>query len=257
MTTTVRTLFNRMSQVQISAADRAQYGLIVAWVLAMIALPILVWTFGESVLPIAVTGALLVQCAAVLYSLSRTLPWRQLVTLFGVILLVTWAFEFVGSRYDIPFGAYDYTERLQPKIAGVPLLVPLAWFMMLPSSWVVASLIVPKGHVWTNAAFVLISATAMTAWDLFLDPQMVGWGFWIWDSPAQYGPVYFSIPFVNFAGWMLTASVATALVRPWRFRLNAAPLLVIYGVTWFLETVGLAVFWGQPGPALFGSSVLM
>jgi hypothetical protein len=29
-------------------------------------------------------------------------------------------------------------------------------------------------------------------------------------------------------------------------------LLVIYGIVWILQAIGLAIFWGQPGPAAFG-----
>jgi hypothetical protein len=29
-------------------------------------------------------------------------------------------------------------------------------------------------------------------------------------------------------------------------------LITIYAITWVLETIGLAFFWGMPGPALCG-----
>src|SRR5690606_41755819 len=33
--------------------------------------------------------------------------------------------------------------------------------------------------------FILVSALALTVWDLFLDPQMVAWGFWIWERSEE------------------------------------------------------------------------
>jgi lycopene beta-cyclase len=99
---------------------------------------------------------------------------------------------------------------------------------------------------------VAASSAAITAWDLFLDPQMVNWGFWEWELDGAY----FGIPLSNYAGWLLTGAVVTLMVRPWRFALPLEPLLVVYAVVWFLQTVGLAVFWGQPGPALVGSLVM-
>jgi hypothetical protein len=42
----------------------------------------------------------------------------------------------------------------------------------------------------------------------------------------------------------------TAVVRP--HRLPQRPLLVIYTLTWLIETVGLILFWGLYGPAMAG-----
>ncbi|MGB1287491.1 MAG: carotenoid biosynthesis protein, partial [Aggregatilineales bacterium] len=147
-----------------------------------------------------------------------------------------------------PFGDYVYTDILQPQLAGVPLLIPLAWWMLLPSSWVMAQLIVGKNRQsWQkHILFIGVSATALTAWDLFLDPQMVARDFWVWANPEGY----FGIPWLNYAGWLLVASIVTLLVNP--PRLNIMPLALIYGLVWFLQSIGQGIFWGQPGPALVG-----
>jgi hypothetical protein len=34
------------------------------------------------------------------------------------------------------------------------------------------------------------------------------------------------------------------------------PLLIIYSITWALESIGLIVFFGLPGPGLVGLSVM-
>jgi putative membrane protein len=94
--------------------------------------------------------------------------------------------------------------------------------------------------------FVLVSAAAFTAWDLFLDPQMVGWGYWVWAEPGGY----FGIPWINFSGWFVSAALITLLVRP--KPLPAGPLIAVYTITWLLQTVGQAIFWHMPGPALCG-----
>ena len=96
-------------------------------------------------------------------------------------------------------------------------------------------------------AFISVSALALTAWDLFLDPQMVGWGFWVWDQPG----VYFGIPLVNYGGWLMVSALITVIVQP--PTLPTMPLAGVYGLVWFLQSVGLGVFWGQAGPAVVGS----
>ncbi|NUQ06250.1 MAG: carotenoid biosynthesis protein, partial [Anaerolineae bacterium] len=107
-----------------------------------------------------------------------------------------------------------------------------------------------------QSAFIGWSALAFTAWDLFLDPQMVGWGLWVWQEPGAFH--FFGIPWSNYAGWLLAALVLTtaaSLIAPVR-RLPVAPLLLIYGITWFLETFGLILFWNQPGPGIAGGVVM-
>jgi putative membrane protein len=159
--------------------------------------------------------------------------------------------ELLGSSTGLIFGEYGYTPLLQPQLAGVPLLVPLAWLMMFPPAWAVAALIdarLPtlRTSLWRELRFALLAALAFTAWDLFLDPQMVAWGFWNWDQPGGY----FGIPWTNYAGWLLVSTSITLLIRPKDLPLLA--LVLVYCVTWILETIGQLFFWGLPGPAAFG-----
>jgi putative membrane protein len=98
--------------------------------------------------------------------------------------------------------------------------------------------------------FALLSGLALTAWDLYLDPQMVERNLWIWDQPGAY----FGIPLVNFVGWVLVSSLLTLLIYP--RNLPRQRLLIIYTLTWAFQAIGLGIFWGQPGPALVGFSVM-
>lgn len=226
------------------------YSFLLLWILAMIALPIARWTFGDEALPIGINVAAILQASAVLLMVASAWGWRDALRALLIVAFIGWSSEFIGHSTGIPFGAYDYTDILQPQLAGVPLLIPIAWFMLLPSSWVMAQHIVGERKTWRDRAFfVVVSALALTAWDLFLDPQMVEWGFWEWEQTAGG---YFGVPWSNYAGWLLTGVVVTLLVRPYRYELPIVPLLTVYGVVWFLQSIGLAVFWGQPGPALVG-----
>jgi putative membrane protein len=223
--------------------DRLTLALLAAWVLTMISLPIVKWTLGQAALQDGIVLAVLVQTLVVLLILQRA--WGAASAL-RVALLVTapaWIAEAIGSATGFPFGAYDYTPLLQPQLAGVPWLIPLAWLMMLPPAWAVAW-IITGGR--SRLHLAMVSALAFTAWDLFLDPQMVAWGFWEWEQPGAY----FGIPLVNFLGWLFVSGLITWLVNPQR--LPIAALLLVYILTWLLEAIGQAFFWGLPGPAFFG-----
>lgn len=229
--------------VRIEKAARLPYALLAAWLVSMIALPIARWTYGDSAIPVGVTVSAVLQAAAVLVILHTAWGARRVATLAAVVIGLAWLVEFMGSQTGVPFGTYHYTERLQPQLFGVPLLIPLAWLMMLPSAWAVAQAVTGNTR---GLAFVAISALAFTAWDLFLDPQMVAWGFWVWAQPGEY----FGIPLVNFAGWLLASTLMTWLARP--AALPLYPLIGIYALTWALESIGQAAFWGLPGSAAFG-----
>jgi lycopene beta-cyclase len=220
--------------------------LILLWTVSMVTLPILLWTLGEALLPWSVFTNVLLLATAMTLLLGRAWGWRKTVGTLAIILPASWALEYIGSTTGFPFGSYDYTARFQPQIGHVPVIIPLAWFMMLPPAWAVAQTLA-RGN---RLAYGVISALAFTAWDLFLDPQMVGWGFWLWQEPGGY----FGIPWQNFGGWLAGAGLLTALARPWNLPVRM-PLLV-YGITWFLQSIGTWLFWEMPGPALVGSLVM-
>jgi uncharacterized membrane protein len=234
--------FNWLTTTLIELSPLAR-GLLIAWVLEMLSIPILERVEGDGAQRRGVVLGVIFQAATVIAVLIPT--WgvsRTLVVALGVVVLA-WVAEFVGTCTGLPFGRYHYTDRLQPQLSHVPLIIPLAWLMMLPPAWAVADAITDGQR---GLGFIIMSGLAFTAWDLFLDPQMVKWGLWKWDQPGGY----FGIPWLNFFGWCLTASLVTAAVNlP---ALPAAPLLVVYGITWLLEVSGQLLFWRLPGPAAAG-----
>jgi lycopene beta-cyclase len=234
--------------LNLSRQERIGFSLIGVWLLVMIAFPIGLWTIGESIIPAGITIAAIVQASAVFYIVQSGVGLRRALLLFAIVALVTWSAEALGSKTGFPFGDYYYTDILQPQLWGVPLLIPLSWWMLLPSAWVIAQVIVGEHQQnWQKRLqFVAISALALTAWDLFLDPQMVGWQFWIWREPSGY----YGIPWSNYVGWLLVSSLVTFIANP--PRLPILPMATVYACVWFLQSIGLAVFWGQPAPSLWG-----
>ena len=121
----------------------------------------------------------------------------------GAVVVTTYFIELLGSTTGFPFGAYDYTSALTPQVAGVPLLVSFAWAGI---TLVVYGMFAGGGVRWVQLAMM---AASITAWDVFLDPQMVGEGYWQWQ-PASLA--FRGIPLVNYAGWFATALINSALV---------------------------------------------
>lgn len=233
----------RWSHNLLAAISAPRLLLVAAWVLTMISIPIIRWVVGDAVLHWGVIAGVLLQAAAVVALAQATWGTRETLRVIILVLPLAWLVERIGSTTGIPFGEYHYTEALAPLLGGVPLIIPVAWLMMLPAAWAVAAAITGQAAGWR---FVLVSAAAFTAWDLFLDPQMVRWGYWVWAEPGAY----FGIPWINYFGWFVSSALITAAVRP-QFP-PIGPLLAVYTITWLLQSIGQAIFWAMPGPALCG-----
>ncbi|MFM8322596.1 MAG: carotenoid biosynthesis protein [Chloroflexota bacterium] len=223
---------------------------VLAWLLALIATPIVLWTIGDAPFSQLAVLGVLAQSVASLLALSTGWPRAKMLRTAGVVMVAAWVAEAIGQRTGFPFGDYHYTPALQPQLDGVPLVIPLAWLMMLIPAWAVTEAILVERRARLGRAypwvFAALAGAVFTAWDLYLDPQMVARGLWVWHQPGAY----FGIPLINYFGWWLTAALITCLVGP--ADLPRFLLFVIYGLTWLFQAVGLGIFWGQPGPALAG-----
>jgi uncharacterized membrane protein len=251
-------MLKSFNALRYSASTRTS---LVVWVLTLLSLPLLGWILGEDYLLRGMSVGVLMQAAAVLTILYHAWGLARTLKTFAIVTVLAYLAELLGSSTGFLFGKYHYSAILQPQIAGVPLLIPLAWLMMLPPAWAIARLIAPRPNprfpipdFLFTIFYALIAALAFTAWDLFLDPQMVGWGFWIWEVPGQY----FGIPLSNYLGWMIVSALITLVANP--KDLPVGPLALVYVVTWLLQTLGQGIFWSQPGPAIvgfFGSGVFV
>ena len=174
--------------------------------------------------------------------------WRWAATLYGATMAIGLAVEAVGTATGFPFGDYRYGPRLGPMLLDVPLLIPLAWCMAAYPMLLMARRLATR-----RAAVTLVGAWTITAWDLFLDPQMVGEGHWAFANPTPALPGSPGIPLTNYAGWF-----ATGVVIFWVLdhlprtaaddRMPAVLLLWMYAS----NVMAAAVFFGRPAVAVWG-----
>jgi putative membrane protein len=169
----------------------------------------------------------------------------------GAVVGLTLVVEFVGSTTGFPFGDYDYTTLLQPQIAGVPVIVPLAWWGMGLAAREVATAVLGGGSLFAR---VVLGAVALTAWDAFLDPQMVGEGYWVWANEGAYR----GIPMSNYAGWM-ASSMAVMVLLEWLLPVRRAQRVpvVMYAFVAVMETIAFLFFFDDAVVALVGGIVML
>ncbi|MEV0551724.1 carotenoid biosynthesis protein [Nocardia salmonicida] len=168
--------------------------------------------------------------------------------------------EIVGTATGFPFGSYAYAvDRLGPAFADVPLAVPLAWTGGLYPIWIVASMLVSAGPpVGSNVRRVGLFALGAVGWDLFLDPQMVADGQWMWAVTDAGLPGLPEIPYTNYLGWALVAGIMAVLLTVLDQRLalphdpSVAVPVAVFGWTWLGSALAHAVFLGLPASAIWG-----
>ncbi|GAA3465905.1 carotenoid biosynthesis protein [Nonomuraea roseola] len=162
---------------------------------------------------------------------------RRAVSAFASAAALGYGSELLGVTTGVPFGDYAYTAVLQPQLFGVPVIVPLAWAGMGLAAYAVA-----RG---TGLARIGLGAVALTAWDLFLDPQMIRLGLWAWEHDGPYR----GVPLTNFAGWLVVSFLMMALIHALaRDTAGDTGLVTVYTVMAVMETLGFALVFQPPDP---------
>ncbi|WP_444948334.1 carotenoid biosynthesis protein [Micromonospora ureilytica] len=179
------------------------------------------------------------------------------------------AIEAIGVATGVPFGSYDYSGELGPKLAGVPLIIPLAWTWMAWPAWL-AAVRLTGGNATTASGSgptvgrwvgrIALATVGLAAWDLFLDPQMVAEGYWVWRDATPALPGLAGIPVSNYLGWLLFAVLLMSALRPLagpaveHTDRRDHPMVALYLWTYFSSILAHAVFLDLPASALWGAA---
>jgi putative membrane protein len=228
------------------------YALLSAWALLAIYLK---WKYPVYLTPVST----LVGFMFVLLHAGGSLGWRRSILLLALSTGISLAMESIGVATGLVYGPYHYTDRLGPLFLGlVPYLIPVAWFLMMYPSLVIASKLIgsPSG-IGKMLLVAAVGGVVMTSWDLVMDPAMVLGGHWVWDGP-QASRVYFGIPLQNFWGWWLTTFLVFItylfITRNWHKVINPNPdrqAAVMYALTGGSSVLS-AFLMGLIYPALIG-----
>jgi putative membrane protein len=170
----------------------------------------------------------------------------------GTVAVSTTALERVGTTTGVPFGRYQYTGALRPSAAGVPVVVPFAWFAMAVPAREAAH--AALGARSTRLRRIGLGAAYLTAWDLFLDPQMVAEGYWRWARRGRYR----GIPWTNFAGWLVASAAVQTVLELLLPPGDPEPSLVgSYGWMSVMQTVGFARYFDDRVVASVGGAAML
>jgi uncharacterized membrane protein len=232
---------------------RLPWALLAVLVLVQICYPL---TTGDVRAGLTVTTVLVGYAMSVSHALL-TRGRRAAAALVGTATVGGFAVEAIGVATGFPFGTYDYSGELGPKLLDVPLIIPLAWTWMAWPAWVAATRLTGR-----LAGRVALAALGLATWDLFLDPQMVAEGYWRWHSPTPALPGVPGIPVGNYLGWLgfalllmlaLSACGGRAIQDP---TVGDASIITLWFWTYASSVLAHAVFLGLPGSAAWGAALM-
>lgn len=182
---------------------------------------------------------------------------RAALALVGTATLGGFAVEAIGVATGFPFGTYDYSGELGPKLLDVPLIIPLAWTWMAWPAWLAAIRLARSAPM-----RVAIAAFGLATWDVFLDPQMVAEGYWRWQDPTPALPGVDGVPLGNYLGWLgfallLMSSLSAVGGRHIKTPGHAdAPIIALWFWTYASSVLAHAVFLSLPASAVWGAFLM-
>ncbi|MFB6093057.1 MAG: bisanhydrobacterioruberin hydratase [Haloquadratum sp.] len=156
----------------------------------------------------------------------------------GALTLYAYAVEYVGVHTGVPYGEFYYGVDLGPTVAGVPLGLPIFFVPLVMNAYLLCLLLL-GARASRSATRLLAVVAAVVTMDLVLDPGAVALGFWTYaDGGAFYG-----VPVSNYAGWVVSATVAV-LALDWGY--DRAALLARLDECEFLldDLVSFVILWG-------------
>lgn len=109
--------------------------------------------------------------------------------------------EYLGVEWGLPFGRYHYTDGLGFKILSVPVVIPLAWYTTIITTWRLAEGVLHHSSGRQSWRILAGAGTLTVALDLLLEPMasMVK-GYWIWAENV--------VPLQNYASWFVFSLLA-------------------------------------------------
>jgi putative membrane protein len=177
---------------------------------------------------------------------------RRAAIALGLLTAYAIGVELLGVTTGFPYGSFEYGVELGPMLFGkVPLGLPVFFFPLVLNSYLLVSLLLGGRAASAQLRLAATVGTVLLV-DLVLDPGAVALGFWAYDLTGVEW-VYYGVPWTNYAGWVLSATVAVLAFdlgfdrAGLRRRLDETPFMLD-------DLVSFAILWGVVN-AYFGQWV--
>ncbi len=176
---------------------------------------------------LAIVASSFFMFAACWANATHLLGARTAFKFVALAVCLGWFAEQMGSSRGWFFGSYTYTDVLGWRIGDVPAIIPLMWFVLCYTAFVLANLLIwlrpvylPESN-WGTAFMSFLAAALVTAYDLAADPYMVfKLKAWIMTKTDGW---WFGETLQGFVGWMQVSFVILFLFSLELRRVRAQP----------------------------------
>lgn len=139
---------------------------------------------------------------------------NKTIIFIAITVAIGYGVEVLGANTGFLFGKYTYGNSLGEKVFGVPIVVPLVWFVIvfITYSLTFSSLSATKTSKITSLVpLVLLATFGTVAWDFLVDPLFSSsqYGYWTWQINSST-PQLSGVPLSNFVGWSVVSFVMLA-----------------------------------------------
>ncbi|MFC6938406.1 bisanhydrobacterioruberin hydratase [Salinirubellus sp. GCM10025818] len=122
----------------------------------------------------------------------------------GLLTIYAYGIELLGVITGFPYGAFEYGIDLGPMLFGlVPVGLPVFFFPLVLNAYLLVLLLLDERAASAPIRLLSVIGTVLAV-DLVLDPGAVALTFWTYDG----GGAFYGVPWSNYAGWVLSATVA-------------------------------------------------
>jgi len=147
-----------------------------------------------------------VMAAPLIVGVIPTLDRRALAGI-GLLMSYTYFIEYVGVSTGWPYGEFVYGVSLGPMISGIPAALPVFFLPIVLNTYLLSLLLLGERST-SRLVRLAIVIPAVVAMDVVLDPAAVSLGFWSYEG----GGLFYDVPLSNYAGWVLSATVAVGVL---------------------------------------------
>lgn len=125
----------------------------------------------------------------------------------GLLVSYTYLIEYVGVSTGWPYGEFAYGVSLGPMIGGIPAALPVFFIPIVVNAYLLCVLLLGQRAA-SRAVRLAVVIPAVVTMDVVLDPAAVSLGFWSYAD----GGLFYEVPLSNYAGWVLSATVAVGVL---------------------------------------------
>ncbi|MEY8019793.1 carotenoid biosynthesis protein [Muriicola sp. SD30] len=138
--------------------------------------------------------------SSILLFLVFPIDTRKKTAVFALLWILGMLAEWVGVKYGILFGSYEYGANLGPKLDGVPYLIGVNWALL---SFITARLAQYLFKKWVLQ--LIFAALLMLVLDFFMEQSAPRFDFWEFDQGL--------VPLSNYICWLAVALIFQYIIH--------------------------------------------